>query len=155
MNMRSMFSQFAAATMGRKLKGSGCSFFSFLFFIQKYDFIDLQRGPLLGFLLQHRVLSWYILCFLKSFSFFHAKCFTSRLLIAPASHHRFRLSYLHSPSTFFFLSLALSLHLNIQKEPSNAWKLTDSESYHLRSLTWLQSLWSPVNMCFQPLFFLP
>lgn len=56
----------------------------------------------------------------------------------------------------FFSSTSLSLHLNIQKEPSNAWKLRDSESFHLRSLTWFTvSLVTSQYVLSTPFFFLP
>lgn len=62
-------------------------------------------------------LIYSLLCFLKSFLFFYAKRFTSRLVIAPASRRRSCLSYLHSLYRSFFFP---PLHLRMQKEPSVA-----------------------------------
>lgn len=156
MNMRSMFSQFAAATMGRKLKGSGCSFFSFLFFIHKYDFIDLQRGPLLGSpsTTQSFVLIYSL--FPQVFFFFSCKVFHIQVTYCTSFPSQIQ-TFLSSLTLnlFFPLPLSYSLHLNIQKEPSNAWKLRDSESYHLRSLTWFTvSLVTSQYVLSTPFFYL-
>lgn len=96
MNMGGAFSNFASATVGHELKENCIIFRSIISQTPCY--------PLLGSLLQHWILPWYILCCASSslFIFFYAKRFTSRLVIAPASRRRSCLSYLHSLYRLFF-----------------------------------------------------
>lgn len=155
MNMRSMFSQFAAATMGRKLKGSGCSFFSFLFFIHKYDFIDLQRGPLLGSpsTTQSFVLIYSL--FPQVFFFFSCKVFHIQVTYCTSFPSQIQ-TFLSSLTLNLFFPFPLSHSLSTltfrrsHQTPGNS----ETQNLIICALSLgLQSLWSPVNMCFQPLFF--
>lgn len=118
MNIRSMFIQFAGATMRCKLKGNHDSFFlDFLFtnMISQTSSVGLSWAP-------HYNTEFCLDIFSVSsslFPFFHAKCFTSKLLIAPASHHRFSLFYLNSPLSFFSLSFSTLTFRRSHQTPGN------------------------------------